>query len=57
MKTFYINGTIVTMEDSALYTEAAAVENGQILAVGNHRKNAEIQRAKKTFRYGLVMGM
>ena len=35
MKTFYINGTIVTMEDSALYAEAAAVENGRILEVGS----------------------
>lgn len=38
MKTFYINGTIVTMEDSALYAEAVAVENGQILAVGSREE-------------------
>ena len=38
MKTFYINGTIVTMEDSALYAEAAAVENGRILAVGSREE-------------------
>lgn len=34
MKTFYINGTILTMEESNLYAEAVCVEDGRILAVG-----------------------
>ena len=34
MKSFYINGTILTMEDNALYAEAVCVENGRIKAVG-----------------------
>ncbi len=34
MKTFYHNGTILTMEDSSLYAEAVCVENGKIRAVG-----------------------
>ena len=28
MKSFYTNGTILTMEDDALYAEAVCVENG-----------------------------
>ena len=35
MKTFYYNGTILTMEDASLYAEAVCVENGRILAVGS----------------------
>lgn len=35
MKSFYINGTVITMEDDALYAEAVCVENGKILAVGD----------------------
>ena len=34
MKSFYTNGTILTMEDDALYAEAVCVENGRIKAVG-----------------------
>ena len=34
MKSFYINGTVITMEDDALYAEAVCTENGRILAVG-----------------------
>ena len=34
MKSFYTNGTIVTMEDDALYAEAVCAENGRIRAVG-----------------------
>lgn len=34
MKSFYINGTVITMEDDALYAEAVYTENGRILAVG-----------------------
>ena len=33
MKSFYTNGTILTMEDDALYAEAVCVENGRIKAV------------------------
>lgn len=34
VKSFYINGTVITMEDDALYAEAVCTENGKILAVG-----------------------
>lgn len=34
MKTFYINGTILTMEENNLYAEAVCTENGIIQAVG-----------------------
>ena len=34
MKTFYHNGTIITMKEPALYAEAVCVENGRIQAVG-----------------------
>ena len=34
MKTFYYNGTIITMKETALYAEAVCVENGRIQAVG-----------------------
>lgn len=34
MKTFYYNGTIITMKEPALYAEAVCVENGRIQAVG-----------------------
>lgn len=34
MKTFYYNGTILTMNDAELYAEAVCAENGRILAVG-----------------------
>ena len=37
MKTFYINGTILTMEDE-LYAEAVCVENGCIRAVGTQEE-------------------
>lgn len=33
MKTYYINGTILTMEEQ-LYAEAVCVENGRVIAVG-----------------------
>ncbi len=35
MKTFYYNGTIITMKESALYAEAVCVEDGRIRAAGN----------------------
>lgn len=35
MKTFYVNGTILTMKESDLYAEAVCVENGRIVAVGS----------------------
>ena len=35
MKTFYVNGTILTMEEENLYAEAVCVENGRITAVGD----------------------
>ena len=35
MKSFYINRTVITMEDDALYAEAVCAENGKILAVGD----------------------
>ena len=38
MKTFYINGTILTMEEDALYAEAVCTENGRIKAVGNQKE-------------------
>lgn len=41
MKTFYTNGTILTMEESALYAEAVCVKAGRIEAVG---KKDEIMR-------------
>ena len=31
VKSFYINGTVITMEDDALYAEAVCAENGKIL--------------------------
>ena len=31
MKTFYVNGTILTMEEENLYAEAVCVENGRII--------------------------
>lgn len=34
MKSFYINGTILTMEEDALYAEAVCAEKGRIKAVG-----------------------
>ena len=34
MKTFYINGIILTMEENNLYAEAVCTENGIIQAVG-----------------------
>lgn len=34
MKTFYTNGTILTMEEENLYAEAVCAENGRITAVG-----------------------
>lgn len=38
MKTFYINGTILTMEEKKLYAEAVCVENGRITAVGSREE-------------------
>ena len=35
MKTFYVNGTILTMDEENLYEEAVCVENGRITAVGD----------------------
>ena len=31
MKTFYVNGKIITMNESNLYAEAVCVENGRIV--------------------------
>lgn len=44
MKTIYVNGTILTMEEDALYAEAVCVENGRIVAVGTEK---EILKLKK----------
>lgn len=44
MKTFYVNGTILTMEEDALYAEAVCVEDGRIKAVGTEK---EILKLKK----------
>lgn len=38
MKTFYINGTILAMEEKNLYAEAVCVENGRITAVGSREE-------------------
>lgn len=38
MKTFYINGTILTMEEENLYAEAVCAENGRITAVGSREE-------------------
>lgn len=38
MKTFYINGTIITMEEDTPYAEAVCVENGRILSVGKEEQ-------------------
>ena len=34
MRTFYCNGTIITMNEANLYAEAVCVEDGRITAVG-----------------------
>ena len=34
MKTFYTNGTILTMEEDSLYAEAVCAKDGRIEAVG-----------------------
>ena len=44
MKTFYYNGTILTMEDASLYAEAVCVENGRILAVGSFDESCSIRK-------------
>ena len=44
MKTFYVNGRILTMEENALYAEAVCVEDGRIKAVGTEK---EILKLKK----------
>lgn len=38
MKTFYVNGTILTMEEDALYAEAVCAEEGRIIAAGNREE-------------------
>lgn len=38
MKTFYVNGTVLTMEEDSLYAEAVCVENGRIKAVGKQEE-------------------
>lgn len=38
MKTFYINGTILTMEEPELYAEAVCVQDGRIIAVGKQNE-------------------
>lgn len=38
MRTFYLNGTVLTMEAEALYAEAVCTENGRILAVGGQEE-------------------
>ena len=43
MKTFYINGTILTMEDE-LYAEAVCVEDGRIQAVGTQEEVLKLQK-------------
>lgn len=43
MKSFYTNGTILTMEDHALYAEAVCVEHGRIKAVGTARDVLKLQ--------------
>ena len=43
MKSFYTNGTILTMEDHALYAEAVCVEHGRIKAVGAARDVLKLQ--------------
>ena len=37
MRTFYYNGTIITMKESALYAEAVCVEDGRIRSVGDQK--------------------
>lgn len=38
MKTFYINGKIITMDETSLCAEAVCVEHGRILSVGKQEK-------------------
>lgn len=37
MRTFYYNGTIITMKESALYAESVCVEDGRIRSVGDQK--------------------
>ena len=41
MKQIYCNGTILTMEEDSLYTEAVLVEDGRIVATGNCKELEE----------------
>ena len=44
MKTFYVNGTILTMEEETLYAEAVCVEDGRIQAVGTEKEILELKK-------------
>lgn len=45
MRTFYINGKIITMEeDGELYAEAVCVENGRIISVGKQETVLELKQ-------------
>lgn len=46
MRTFYINGEIITMEEASLYAEAVCVENGRILAVGSFAEVMALREEK-----------
>lgn len=37
-KTFYTNGTILTMKENSLYAEAVCVKDGQIYSVGTEEE-------------------
>ena len=43
MKTFYVNGKIITMNESNLYAEAVCVENGRIVSVGEYNEIIKLQ--------------
>ena len=43
MKTFYTNGTVITMEDDSLYAEAVCVDEGKIRAVGSKEDVLKLQ--------------
>ena len=45
MKTFYINGKIITMEDASMFAEAVCVERGRILSVGKQEELLALKEA------------
>lgn len=45
MKTFYINGKIITMEDASMFAEAVCVERGRILSVGKQEELLVLKEA------------